>query len=43
MQVDYPLPNKWKMEKTISQNKDKKAYGAQNNDDNDEPSIEYQA
>jgi hypothetical protein len=39
MQVDYPLPNKWKMKKENSQNKDKKAYGAQNSDDDDEPSI----
>jgi hypothetical protein len=39
MQVDYPLPNKWKMQKENSQNKDKEAFGAQNNDDDDEPSI----
>ena len=39
IQVDYQLPNKWKMQKENSQNKDKEASGAQNNDDDDEPSI----
>jgi hypothetical protein len=42
MQVDYPLPNKWKMKKYNSQNKDKEASSAQNNDDDDEPSIGHQ-
>ena len=39
MQINYPLPNKWKMQKENSQNKDNEAYGAQNNDYDDEPSI----
>jgi hypothetical protein len=43
MKVDYPLPNKWKMLKEKSQNKDKEASGAQNSDDDDdEPSVEDQ-
>ena len=39
IQVDYPLPNKWKIKKENSQNKDKEAFGAQNSDNNDESSI----
>ena len=36
LQVDYLLPNKWKMQKENSQDKDKEALVAQNNDDDDE-------
>jgi hypothetical protein len=36
LQVDYPLPNKWKMKKENSQDKDKEAFVAQNSDDDDE-------
>ena len=43
MQVDYPLPNKWKMKKQNSQDKDKEAFVAQNNDDDDELSRGYQS
>jgi hypothetical protein len=43
IQVDYPLPNKWKIKKENSQNKDKEAFGAQNSDNNDESSIVYHA
>jgi hypothetical protein len=39
IQVDYPLPNKWKIKRENSQNKDKEASGAQNSDDDDESSI----
>jgi hypothetical protein len=39
IQVDYPLPNKWKIKKENFQNKDKEAFGAQNSDNNDESSI----
>ena len=42
MQVDYPLPNKWKIKKENSQNKDKESSSAQNCDDDDESSIVYQ-
>jgi hypothetical protein len=39
IQVDYLLPNKWKIKKENSQNKDKEASGAQNSDNVDESSI----
>jgi hypothetical protein len=39
IQVDYPLPNKWKIKKENSQNKDKESSSAQNCDDDDESSI----
>jgi hypothetical protein len=38
LQINYPLPNKWKMQKENSKKKDKEAFVAQNNDD-DELSI----
>jgi hypothetical protein len=39
IQEDYPLPNKWKLIKEYSQNKDKEASGAHNSDDDDESST----
>ena len=39
MQVDYPLPNKWKMKKENSQNKYKEASGSHNSDVDDEYST----
>jgi hypothetical protein len=39
IQEDYPLPNKWKLIKEYSQNKDKEASGAHNSDDDEEYSI----
>jgi hypothetical protein len=39
LQIDYPLPNKWKMQKENSQKEDKEAFVAQNSDDDDESSI----
>jgi hypothetical protein len=39
IQEDYPLPNKWKLIKEYSQNKDKEVSGAHNSDVDDEPST----
>jgi hypothetical protein len=39
IQEDYPLPNKWKLIKEYSQNKDKEASGAHNSDNDDESST----
>jgi hypothetical protein len=42
LQINYPFPNKWKMKKENSKEKDKEAYVGQNNDDDDELSIRNQ-
>jgi hypothetical protein len=36
LQINYPLPNKWKLQKENSEEKDKEAFVAQNSDDDDE-------